>query len=190
MRERPILFNGEMVRAILDSRKTQTRRVVKQRLGWRTTIDEGKFLCEDMYGDWHEWKGPYGQPGDRLWVRETWGFCADGLPNDDRPIHPVHGGCLYRATEPEAVSGDESDMRWKPSIHMPRWASRINLEITNIRVERLNDISEDDACKDGGFSPFTRDCKKPKFKALWESVYGEGSWEENSWVWVIEFKRI
>lgn len=230
MRERPILFNGEMVRAILDGRKTQTRRIVK--------LSDGKFVCsrsrnyltacdiKDGIGPWwHPYGGhpgeplpqdrineacPHGKPGDRLWVRETWGFCADGLPNDDRPIHPMHGGCLYRATEPDAVSFDESDMRWKPSIHMPRWASRINLEITDVRVERLNDISEQDAvaeglhvgCKDGhltkyGFKnwPWQSWQKDPRqaFRYLWGSVQtnpDDTGWNGNPWVWVIEFKRI
>lgn len=133
---------------------------------------------------------PYGQPGDRLWVRETW--------NGDRM------DLVYRATH----DGPPPGGKWHPSIFMPRWASRILLEITNVRVERLNDISEEDAINEGiikdsdGFfiasdSPeahhFLRQphlTAKGAFHTLWESINGPGSWESNPWVWVIEFKRV
>lgn len=193
MKEKPILFSGPMVRAILEGRKTQTRRVVKHipALGWPEQWCE-KYGNDSpdtkaMLGDYRKFC-PYGQPGDRLWVRETW-----------RPavITKDTIKCDYRADgwSPECTA------RWKPSIHMPRWASRINLEIVSIRVERLNDISQKDAMAEGappshptidavsrefGYPDFSRSW----FAQLWESINGQGSWNQNPWVWVIEFNRV
>ncbi len=172
MRERPILFSAPMVRAILGGRKTQTRRVVKDRY-----ID-AVFLVH--FFKYLRGNCPYGQPGDRLWVRES--FCD---------ARSAGAGCvLYRA------SGDRA-CRWKPSIHMPRSASRILLEITAVRVERLNDISEADAKAEGlmrvsdGFRgadglPWYAN-PVASYRSLWESINGAGSWAANPWVWVIEF---
>lgn len=164
------------------------------------------------------WRGliddcnPFGGVGDRLWVRETWSTVnlygeialaykadgevtrvvenesfqdEDGLINYDDPRLEKYS---FAAWADDLLEGKEGN--WKPSIHMPRWASRIRLEIINIRVERLNDISEADCLKEGVGSPILRDCKKPKFMQLWESINGEGSWDKNPWVWVVEFKLI
>lgn len=195
MKERPIIFNSEMVRAILYGRKTQTRRIVKpQPIG----IPDGAYCdpynknCEH-FTFWTKdnkmclplgnvkikgketahWKCPYGHPGDRLWVRETFSTSTKGW------IYKADGHDLSRALS----------TRWKPSIHMPRWASRITLEITNVRVERLQNISEEDARAEGWISktlcsPYTW------YRDLWKSVYGEESWNSNPWIWVIEFKRV
>lgn len=179
-----------MVRAILDGRKTQTRRVVKKipcACGvWDPTetpaIDERGHYMEGHSGVW--WcecclsdpiKCPYGKPGDRLWVRETWGRLD------------INGTVEYRADEnPKSVGV------WRPSIHMPRWASRITLEITGIRVERLQDISEDDARAEGVTAiplPGGKRCYVAEFSNLWESINGDGSWNLNPWVWVVEFRK-
>ena len=152
MKERPILFSGEMVRAILDGRKKQTRRVVK--LATFPNI----FKC------------PYGKPGDRLWVRETF-----------MPMPHLNAKVFYRATD-RLVGG-----RWRPSIFMPRALSRITLEITAIGCEPLNDISENDACWEGIQIPEDHDYIGA-YRNLWESINGVGSWEKNPWVWVIVFK--
>lgn len=173
MKERPILFSGEMVRAILDGRKTQTRRVIKPQ-GEPYTIEDVDVL-----------KCPYGIPGDRLWVRETFA--------DLRGMGFGHKWA-YRADTPE---GSESDririgygVRWKPSIHMPRWASRITLEITDIRVERVQDITYIDAKAEG--VEYEKGYTDPReaFATLWNSINAKRDygWAMNPWVWIIEFK--
>lgn len=216
MRERPIIFNADMVRAVLDGRKTQTRRIMtpqpaddiqlhefpnKLLLGWLSSLKHkhGSFTAHIF---------PFGQPGDRLWVRETWSvvshaFDDDGLMIDyvpDRPAKAVHeqpfgrgyysGHAIYAADGGFTWGDDDGcvDGRscWKPSIHMPRWASRITLEITGVRVERLQDISAEDAAAEG----LTGRAKMPDFGVLWSSIYGDESWHANPWVWVIEFKRV
>lgn len=173
MKERPILFSGPMVRAILEGRKTQTRRVVKPQpahiagIGTVLNIDTitGK-AC------------PYGKPGDRLWVRETW----DGVRLDG-------GGALvsYRADGDKPVTDDG---RWHPSIHMPRWASRITLEVVSVRVERLQEISEEDAMAEGVALAENYRGPVAHFASLWEQINGLGSWNANPWVWVVEFRRV
>ncbi|MEQ5208691.1 hypothetical protein [Proteus sp. fly-1067] len=211
MKERGIIFNAEMVRAILDGRKTQTRRIVKNvmpdngiwlkkptktRSGTTThVLDAPKHnLC------------PLGKIGDRLWVRETWmpdaprdGTWGDvefyGCKNSQLSMIPqcycTPEHCIYRA------SWDGAEMiGWTPSIHMPRWASRITLEITDVRVERLNDISNDDAKSEGcwygrgGGVPDKALTPSDQFPTLWEEIYGAESWLSNPWVWVIEFKKV
>lgn len=198
-KERPILFSDQMVRAILDGRKTQTRRVIKGRGLW--SIEDADDYSnrkwpgfEDEYGTWCDMPCPYGAVGDRLWVRETW-LCVTGEPG---PIT-----CSYRADHGKT----EFAGLWKPSIHMPRWASRITLEITGVRVERLNEISHHDAMQEGliewtdpprvsslhyGLScADVWETNAPAaFKRLWESINGAGSWALNPWVWVVEFKRV
>ena len=186
MKERPILFSGPMVRAILEGRKTQTRRIVKVRGGLEYIGPKGCEHEPDSWGYPHPCddgyltladgiKCPYGKPGDRLWVRETW------APAEWPPTGPP---AVYRADEGMFAS------QWKPSIHMPRAVSRITLEVVSVRVERLQDISEEDALAEGitlverGTSPVDQ------FNKLWESINGPGSWEANPWVWVVEFKRI
>lgn len=202
MKERPIIFNAEMVKAIFDGRKTQTRRALTSHhinlIKFAAHIGEC-YPLEDMHDgsqSYYLQYCPFGQIGDRLWVRETWCMSV----NDDG--HPINSSgeltsnecaeLFYRSTPPKNL-----DAKWVPSIHMPRWASRINLEITGIRVERLNDISEADALAEG-MDNGTSDAamaagwyEKPQraFQRLWTQIYGEESWSSNPWVWVIEFKQ-
>lgn len=205
-KERPILFNGDMVRALLDGRKTQTRRVVKDQLPQHKLAKDsaspsGYSLINDCYDD-YLLKCPYGKAGDVLYVRETFaniagfGFDKDLFPN----------GYAYRADCRDIDSiniAKEYGVKWKPSIHMPKLASRIKLKITDIRVERLNDISEDDA-KSEGLIPVEYKGKSwafdnsgksygsstGAFNALWQSINGKDSWEQNPWVWVVEFRLL
>ncbi|WP_241723043.1 morphogenetic protein [Raoultella sp. HC6] len=201
MKERGMIFNAEMVRALLDGRKTQTRRIIKnQREGGSWSVQLAKNPCIPRHT--HDWWlpnatqpysaliCPFGAIGERIWVRETWArYNIDQRSQD----------MAYRATTPE----DWPDGgRWRPSIHMPRWASRILLEITDVRVERLNSISEEDAQAEGmeltGWRPTYSDPDSggevwtpyDNFAQLWESIYGEESWKANNWVWVIEFKVV
>jgi hypothetical protein len=190
MRERPILFNGDMVRAILEGRKTVTRRAVKSDL-----IQSDRAPLETSPGRFHFWcsgehASPFGAPGDRLWVRETW------APGATRTMY--RAGCNPCYLPPSG--------RWKPSIHMPRSASRILLEVTAVRVERLQDITEERAKAEGvraidGMKwhtleeaaagiPMRDHTALDAFSALWECINGEGSWAANPWVWVIEFNRV
>lgn len=210
MKERPILFSGSMVKAIIEGRKTQTRRIVKPQPPLRVTSLYGHgingYELEDsearplhkfgFQGEEHNdvWTCPYGQPGDRLWVRESWQTVTcwqeyGAWLRDESEFEPKAGDLVaYRATEK-----DPSALRWRPSIHMPRWASRILLEIVSVRVERLNDISDDDAIEEGvSISPPASEWDFPKrrYQELWESINGKGSWDKNPWVWVIEFKVI
>jgi hypothetical protein len=206
MKERPVLFNGDMVRAILDGRKTQTRRMVKpQRSGPAWTV---KPTQEPRYARHsHDWwlptgtipysalpSCPYGAVGDRLWVRETFGDCGSRL--------------VYRADSNDGASC--SVKRWVPSIHMPRDACRLVLEITGVRVERLTNISEEDAKAEGvgsatwfaangvpedkweslGEHGALQSSHINRFATLWESIYGAESWKANPWCWVIEFKVV
>lgn len=184
MKTRPILFNGDMVRAILAGKKTQTRRAVKDAPHHQAEY-AGHYLHEKW--DWlrHDglrlktFKCPYGEPGDRLWVRETF-----------RPIYYQGGNSgdvvdySYRAT-PQRIS--DLDAKWKPSIFMPRDASRIDLRINTISVERLQDIGNFDAAAEG-VADKHGDFFGP-FKELWESINGKGSFDDR-WVWVIEFERV
>lgn len=168
MKERPILFSGPMVKAILEGRKTQTRRVVKNPGPLSTTLS------------------PYGVPGDRLWVRETWGHEADGNACDDiRCGNPDH--IWYRASEKDP-SIFPKDF-WRPSIHMPRWASRLTLEVTAVRVQRLNELDKWDA-KAEGIDP-TYPNPIASFSALWDSINGKKHpWSSNPVVRVVEFRKI
>ncbi|MBA5058312.1 hypothetical protein H2N66_31055 [Pseudomonas aeruginosa] len=209
MKERPILFNDQMVRAILEGRKAVTRRIAKPvthpDLG--NIYAPGALVLEREPQHVIDRACPYGQPGDRLWVREAW---QGPLISDEEQAanqswwkdmtkfqDPAH--CAYRA------SGDNNEYvdpdgyfhcKWKPSIHMPRWASRILLEITAVRVERLQDITEDQAIAEGidthpmGFYGNGCITAGGAFLELWESINGDGSWAANPWVWVIEFKRV
>ncbi|EHN6196845.1 hypothetical protein K0O87_000851 [Salmonella enterica] len=200
-----MIFNAEMVRAILDGRKTQTRRVLA------TYQDAVKFCPEwDVNGKQifivlgekdHAGMNPvitaipcpFGQPGDRVWVRET--FRVHSRATDVATL-------VYRAsvrnswTEqthrvPVAVCNKQATPeKWTPSIHMPRWASRITLEITGVRVERLNSITESDAEAEGVTDTGFGDLLVDGYRYLWKSIYGEESWADNPWVWVIEFKRV
>ena len=198
MKERPILFSGAMVRAILDGRKTQTRRPVK---GWPLEwLQPGNFMPEYV-ADPENHACPYGQPGDRLWVRETF---AHIYRSNTVPEARSNEDVVYAA---DGFSPDEYVYgSWKPSIHMPRWAARIMLEITNVRAERLQDISDEDVDAEcfGGDYPekvlpelFPRrdegwgHLSMPEcFARLWESVNGAGSWDANPWVWVVECRKV
>jgi len=252
-KERPILFSAPMVRAILAGAKTQTRRVVKPQP--QMVIDR---ISKTWDGPAHALqyqlerlgKGcPYGQPGDRLWVRETWQVARETLDYETGGEYDVwewpdelgdprqylkgdarfgtKAGLFYCADgvdkNPSAfydlVSFDNKpilrpkEINWRPSIHMPRWASRITLEITGVRVERLQDISEADAQAEGVQGhPFRPDDGWPictgymigsddgkttlhpnpqdAYQRLWESINSPGSWDANPWVWVIEFRRV
>jgi hypothetical protein len=232
MKERPILFSGEMVKALLAGTKTQTRRICKPAMihdgpaasvhrdgagrGWiawwpdavsaedtkRLYPGDSGFLC------------PYGTPSDRMWVKETWQMpcgldvfspnaaaakCVDaGL----KPWAPVRYAADETATNPHLLR--DFGGKWgktRVSIHMPRWASRITLEVTGVRVERLQDISEEDAIVEGivaqylsadGFDRTDGYGNTPRYlyRLLWERINGEGSWAANPWVWALSFKRV
>lgn len=206
MTERPILFSAPMVRALLSGTKTQTRRVVK--LKSHHTIeqrDDGRDWpwMYDGERDADSWLAcPYGQPGDRLWVRETFWIDRDGVfyKADQESGSPWLAAGAYKAMRVGANGTPYvSNWGWRPSIHMPRAASRIALEVTGVRVERLQDISETDAQAEGaeyGFDCESGFCLHPLgnyrhgYAYLWESINGPGSWESNPWVWAVEFKRL
>jgi len=186
VKERPILFSTEMVRAILEGRKTQTRRVIKPK-PWLIDPHKVEYNLWEC-GDGKETyliKCPYGKPGDLLWVRETWGL-YDTQPKDG----PGKALLFYRASD-----GESYELRyqlWRPSIFMPRWASRITLKIINVRVERLQDISEEDAIKEGATFRKGEWGELDAFNYIWDSINAKRgySWDSNPWVWVIEFKRV
>lgn len=223
MKERPIIFNSAEVRAILDGRKTMMRRVIKPQPFEIPYLDRHENIesaCFWRYGeereDWPTPKDcPFGQPGDRLWVRETW-----------RASNPVAGwvDCQYKAGMNRLVylKGKEYKQaerfgmhrsiqdKWTSPVLMPRWASRIMLEIINVHVERLQDISEEDALgegirriphgMDGDYFHFSRTEADPQnwcfpddaFRELWDKLYTKRSygWDTNPWVWVIGFKQV
>lgn len=228
MTERPILFSGPMVRALLDGRKTQTRRIVKpqpsdyrpetiapqQLRGEPPKHDRPYFDAYNGGPHWCWWdqydrqgrdwiKCPYGVPGDTLWVRETWGL-NDWKHGGRNPIPKTRPGDLYadaltyRATEddPEILQ----EMPFRPSIHMPRWASRLTLTITEVRVERLQDISEADAMAEGAApcangvwfdrSPaLAGSDARGAYYCLWESINRKKApWAANPWVWAVTFE--
>lgn len=258
MKERPILFSAPMVRAILEGRKTQTRRVVNPQpengtaLGFLIKMPNASGSCahfhrvdeQGIHGQELTVHCPFGQPGDRLWVREAWrigawdcdigGIAVDYCDAQRRewliPFatkteepHEVFERLWIDCCDELAAKGiqhdsdgrynwkaGESPLRWRPSIHMPRWASRINLEITGVRVERLNDISEADALAEGIESLtgdktiYHWDFPNPRpnhavsgyksataaYKELWSDIYGRESLDGNPWVWVVEFRRV
>ena len=191
MRERPILFNGAMVRAILAGQKTQTRRVAKNVVAAHAITGEA---LADIDSAGPRLRCPFGQPGDRLWVRETWTNAWDDGKNQWSDPERYH----YRADGIEVAHVDGMERSpWIPSIHMPRRACRLVLEITAVRVERLQAITEADAVAEGlsqseSGSWLPGPCDHPEwaFHQLWAQVYGEPAWEANPWVWVIEFKRV
>lgn len=214
MKERPIIFSAPMVRAILGGAKTQTRRVVKpvgtdyhfvlQDYGsgwWPFRSDDGESSMKDDRETPHAC--PYGKPGDRLWVRETWqAFFDDEVPAD-RPRGPRHtlgqparpdrkSFVFYKADGPEPVHPDGFQALWKSPIQLPRKYSRITLEVTGVRVERLQDISRGDAMAEGCPFPNMAYGTSPTqwFKDQWIDSHGPGEWRSNPWVWVVEFKRV
>jgi hypothetical protein len=222
MKERPILFSAPMVRALLDGSKTQTRRLVKlpheNPLGeWAPTIIGGESGGRTAAGAsipaqgaiWHTRTGdclacPYGQPGDRLWVREThraiWGQSPGYLIGVDYKADPQEKW--------ERMRDHMGRPKWTPSIHMFREHSRILLEIVSVRVERLNDCSEADALAEGidadelaerqdsydivckGTGASGRATAQSMYRELWESINDAGSWTANPWVWVVDFRRL
>ncbi len=183
-KERPILFSAPMVRAILEGQKTVTRRVIKTQPGKVSAAGLPKFFEHGDTGRRIIPKCPYGKPGDRLWVRETWGYWDDGCGTAEESTSVIYKADHERP-EPK---------RWRPSIHMFRADSRIDLEITAVRAERLQDITQEHAEAElGGFNPYGRGQGVPacqRFARLWMDINGASSWEENPWVWVVEFKRI
>lgn len=201
IKERPILYTPENVRKILDGMKTQTRRVVKPQpyvndsLGGRLIGHRnlGGEFAEDIFGVCAAKliKCPYGQPEDQLWVREAWSPVGDTHRRDHPGFH-----VRYKADKAQAV-GAYGCTRWYPSIHMPRWACRLVLEITAVRVERLQGISNDDAIAEG-CNPDHDDhlthhvaCAVEAYERLWDSINGKTHpWKSNPWVWAITFKRV
>jgi len=212
MKTRPILFSAPMVRALLDGTKTQTRRLVKPQpepeasLGFLIPQPNAKGSCahfhkidaRGIHSDELTVHCPYGMPGDRLWVRETAIITPPNWTDRSFSTHPdAPGGprCVqYLATNPETEAAEDYKLKKTPSIFMPRWASRITLEIVSVRVERLQDISEDDARAEGAqwaaCGAPQEGSHKAGYALLWESLNGAGSWPANPWVWCVEFKRI
>lgn len=219
MKERPILFSAPMVRAILAGRKTMTRRILKPQPAWdpvgQPSIDPlptpgefGLFINEGRYAGWCDtprWKCPYGAPGDRLWVRETWREVSrTGYTGQEGSIEMDADWLEYRADFPNLAERPKRSsktgllpVRWRPAIHMPRRASRILLEVESIRVERLQYISPADVEAEGldRSARWTRDglgrlARLKDWKALWSCLHGPDSWDANPWVWVITFRRL
>ena len=253
MTERPILFRGAMVRAILDDTKTQTRRVCKPAEVHCLSVvvevpdpkERGQVYNGSHFGDEEggvRFASPYGGVGDRLWVREAWQVARETLDYETGGEYDVwewpdelgdprqylkgdarmgtKAGLFYAADGEDKNPGAfynligldnktilrPKEIKWRPSIHMPRWASRITLEITGVRVERLQDISEADARAEGA-TPIPDPCDHTRlacadigcagprpytegFRSLWQSINGPGSWDANPWVWAVEFKRV
>jgi hypothetical protein len=213
MAERPMLMSAPMVRALLAGTKTQTRRQVASprtrpsfvvldhgQGWWPYQSDDGESeLCDD--GMEHPYVSPYGKPGDRLWVREAWKAhpMFDHLPPRDIPESHI----WYMADD-----GYKAESRYRHARFMPRWASRILLEVTAVRVEQLQEISEADAKAEGAECLFSPTCSaadrelldiplmedaspfRNGYALLWESINGPDSWDANPWVWVVEFKRV
>lgn len=208
MKERPIIFSAPMVNAILEGRKTQTRRLVKTQPN--ATHDGEPYWFAGGYRAWEYRRTtdvlrksgnvlpcPYGKPGDRLWVRES------GWERPERTAKIMREGAdtwpRFAYVADNWSADDHADFkRWgfkrRPSIHMPRWASRILLEITAVRVERLNDITVADAVAEGALvqrevDQFARVHAISMFSAIWQGIHGPGSWAANPWVWVVEFQQ-
>lgn len=185
MRERPILFSAPMVRAILANQKTMTRRIMKPQPQYGLFEEPVWTCCAN--GVWADGYGcqprcPYGVPGDRLWVRETWQSLCEHDALAPAAI-PEGSDIQYPATYDGWAS------KHRPSIHMCRWMSRITLEITGVRIERLQAISEDDAREEGcGEHPVGS--ARGWFHDLWDAINGSQSWNANPWVWVVEFRRV
>lgn len=217
MKERPILFSGEMVKAILDGRKTQTRRAVKpqplqdvdgdEEITWEEkpieTGWESEIGTEPCFAHWQLMRPgklqpakilcPYGVVGDRLWVKETYAERAD--VNWREEPDKARRYCFYKADDANANSNTNnwhSWGKWKSGRFMPRCLSRLTLEITGVRVERLQDISHKDALAEGVKYDVSKEDGSPlaRYQQLWNKINGPGSWDANPFVWVIEFKKI
>jgi hypothetical protein len=224
VKERPILFSAPMVRALLTGTKTQTRRLVRSMPGNRgAPVGEEVKYWRRGEEDPLRWVGcdgftighlycPYGEPGDRLWVRETWFDDFDRAPGeanemnvdtfDDGSVDGIeyrasHDCASFEAGCPCNPNGDGKRSAWRPSIFMPRWASRITLEVTNVRVERLQDIAEADAAAEGVDPDFGnahtiagRDYRR-SFERLWDEINAtRATWASNPWVWAVTFRRL
>ena len=219
MREHQLLMKGPLVRATLAGLKTQTRRPIKPQPD-EDILDVRYDAIADLWlGNTHEdndlgytssWAArcPLGKAGDRLWVRETWCLASAESETTPTDLRPMRGSrwCYYYATEPD-VEHEEGGNRspWRPSIHMPRWACRLVLPLVSVRVERVQDITEEDAKAEGverisagpgwecwmGYGP-SSSCKtaRDSYRSLWISIYGEESWDANPWVWVAEWEDI
>lgn len=212
IKERPILMCGDMVRAVLKhiDPKTVTRRIIKpQPSSSDVSLYGGKIHCGVFYhpeidvpiggygfeSEDFQWKCPYGQPGDRLWVKETWSpdhrdtyphypivYRADGYPED----------WLVKDSKGQPRKHDQlGDFKWRPSIFMPRHLSRIDLEVVSIRVEQLHEITDMDLANEG-FLTHNKQGHSPRdqFSLLWDQLNGRGTWAANPWVWRVEFKRV
>lgn len=189
-RERPMLFNGPMVRAILEGRKTVTRRAMKAQPDFLGSMVDANTPFKTLDAGLHaRIVCPYGQPGDRLWVRETWSTCSI-FDN----IKPADMDKDYAGTIRYMADGYRSG-KLRPSIFMPRWACRILLEITAVRVERLHSMKAADSIAEGcpgghgsipGYIYNATPCEH--FRHIWNSTGGD--WHANPWVWVVEFKRV
>jgi hypothetical protein len=236
MKERPILFSGPMVRAILDGRKTQTRRIIKLPIFGRSDTPGYDWSFRDRRGLWNDYRNdriaevcPYGKSGDRLWVREKFGYSrqVDDINGSERVVcyaagHPFHVTDASVDALKRCHSGNlmqpnhfvHDPIHWRPSIHMPRWASRITLEIMGIKIERVQDIYGTDVLEEGlgpdGLRQYYRDLRQQRtqegsefdgpgdvlwdwemeWRVLWGSIHGVGSWDTNPWVWAITFRRI
>lgn len=187
MTDRPILFSPPMVRALLDGRKTQTRRVLKDQPGDLDRpgmFDDGEWYVTSSRGDHQTSLAVRFRVGDRLWVRETW---ADTLSDPNEAVYRADG------ERPHSL------LLWQPSIHMPRWASRLTLTVTDVRVQRLQDISAKDSLAEGVECETCRAMSRSAcqglgcfaslaaFRAVWEQINGAGSWDANPWVIALTF---
>lgn len=199
VREKPIIFSGPMVRALLENRKTQTRRVLKPQPEIRDGNDSiwmgppfGPNAYSGVYPDGLKVVSSVNYaPGDRLWVKENYAHGWPMNPGDVLPPDPRNGqvAITYRADGNVPFGGSG---KWRSSIHMPRWASRITLEVTEVRVQRLQDISEEDAEAEGArgsaSGPWGREGLIEDYSDIWEAIHGPGSWDANQWVAAITFK--
>jgi hypothetical protein len=200
-RERPILFSAPMVRALLNGTKTQTRRVVKPQpvggdsiirlfAGWAWSVGR----MRDSENAWREQKCPY-DFGMRLWVRETTIIAPKRWTTENLSTHWDADGdgriVQYLASQPNREAADDYNLKATPSIFMPRWACRITLEITDVRVQRLRDISEGDA-KAEGVDPIREKVPthRDAYRYLWDDINGTGAWQANPWVWALTFRRV
>lgn len=223
MKERPVLMHAKSINGILEGRKTQTRRIVKPRpdVPWKISPIDDEWLVEGWpkqeramqnFGRAHRIRCPYGKPGDQLWVRETFAIssvdgCLVSIARKERmpegkTLADTDGGLdqTYLENLDEVRTAerlyDPFLERWRPSIFMPRWACRLTLEIINIRVERVQSISEEDCFAEGvrildEIAPY-KDCPNYRihFHELWDETNGKGAWQKNDWCWVLSFKRV
>lgn len=200
-REKPIIFSGPMVRAILEDRKTVTRRIIKGAEGCASIYagEKDGLWAAERFGDPAQATLRSFVPKDRMWVRETFYDFRTRIYTD-RGMVEQPPRAVYRADGGTLLNGG----KWKPSIHMPRWASRLTLEVVSVRAEHLQDITEEDVIAEGVVREWhaederwmftsaagTSTCPIEAFAELWESIHGGGTWETNPWVWRIEFRRV